>query len=267
MRFMLMMKSNAKVEAGAPPSAELLAAMGKLNDEMAREGVLLGGEGLAPSAKGIRVRMSGDRFTIVDGPFPGSEALVAGYWLIQAPSKDEAIAWAQRVPGATDAEQEIEVRTLYEMGDLPVDAAEQPDGWREKEQQFRDAPAPPARKRGATRYLFMLKSDALAESGTPPDPKIMAVMGDLMDELVKAGALLGGEGLKPTATGARVRGAAGKRRVTDGPFTETKEMIAGYLMAQLATREEAIALAKRWLVIHVAAPGLTAGEIEIREML
>src|SRR5215471_4035119 len=150
MRFVMLIKSDAKAEAGILPDEKLLAEMGKLNQEMVEAGVMLGGEGLQPSAKGVRVRLAGQKITVTDGPFAEAKELIAGFWLIQAKSLAEAIGWAKRVPSPpadpgsqARAEGEIEIRPLYEMSDFPVDPAEKPGGWREQEQRFRDATEPP----------------------------------------------------------------------------------------------------------------------------
>ena len=111
MRFMIMVKADDQSEAGVLPSEELLAAMGRYNEELVRAGVLLAGEGLHPTSKGARVRFSGGRSTVIDGPFTEAKELIAGFWLIQAKSLQEAIEWAQRIPGggSTDPADAFEV--------------------------------------------------------------------------------------------------------------------------------------------------------------
>jgi hypothetical protein len=115
---MLMVKANADSEAGAPPSTEMLTEMGKYNEELVKAGVLLGGEGLHPSAKGARVRFSGTDRTVVDGPFAEAKELVAGFWIIDVKSKDEAIEWVKRCPNPTGEESEIEIRQVVEIEDF-----------------------------------------------------------------------------------------------------------------------------------------------------
>ena len=114
--------------------------------------------------------------------------------------------------------------------------------------------------------MVMLKSDRRTESDDLPDEKTLSAMGALMDELAQSGALLSGEGLRPTSRGARVRRSGEKRTVIDGPFTETKEMIAGYSMIQAKSKQEAIAFARRWLPIHLEGSGVDEAEIEIRQL-
>lgn len=118
MRFMAMVKASAESEAGAMPGAQLLAEMGKFNEELVRAGVLLAGEGLQPSSKGARVRFSGSRRTVVDGPFPETKELVAGFWLLQVKSKEEAIEWIKRCPNPMPGESEIEIRQVFEAEDF-----------------------------------------------------------------------------------------------------------------------------------------------------
>ncbi len=118
MRFMMIVKASKESEAGVMPSEELLAAMGKYNEELAKAGALLAGEGLHPSSRGARVRFSGAKRTVVEGPFAPPEELIAGFWLIQAGSLDEAIAWAKRCPNPMAGESEIEIRQVFEAEDF-----------------------------------------------------------------------------------------------------------------------------------------------------
>ncbi len=118
MRFMIIVKATADSEAGKMPSDELLVAMGKYNEELAEAGVLLAMDGLHPSSKGARVRFSGASRTVVDGPFAETKELVAGFWLIQARSKEEAIEWVKRCPNPMPGDSEIEIRQVYELSDF-----------------------------------------------------------------------------------------------------------------------------------------------------
>ena len=119
MRFMIMVKASKDSEAGKMPSQELLAAMGKYNEELVKAGIMLGGEGLQPSSKGARVRFSGERRSVIDGPFAETKELVAGYWLWQVKSKAEAIEWVKRCPNPMPGtEAEIEIRQVFESEDF-----------------------------------------------------------------------------------------------------------------------------------------------------
>jgi hypothetical protein len=119
MRFMVMVKATPKSEAGELPDEKLLADMGKFNEELVAAGIMLAGEGLHPSSKGVRVRFSGDKRTVIDGPFTETKELVAGYWLWQVKSKEEAIEWVKRCPNPMPGEDsEIEIRQIYEAEDF-----------------------------------------------------------------------------------------------------------------------------------------------------
>jgi len=118
MRFMVMVKADKNTEAGALPDEKLLTAMGKYNEELVKAGVMQAGEGLQPSSKGARVKFSGDKRTVTNGPFPESKDLVAGFWIFQVKSKDEAIEWVKRCPNPTGAEGEIEIRQIFEAEDF-----------------------------------------------------------------------------------------------------------------------------------------------------
>jgi len=118
MRFMIMVKADKNTEAGVLPSEELLTEMGRYNEELVKAGVLLAGEGLHPSSKGARVRFSGGKRTVIDGPFTEAKELIAGFWLIQVKSKEEAIEWVMRCPNPLDGESEIEIRQVFEAEDF-----------------------------------------------------------------------------------------------------------------------------------------------------
>ncbi len=118
MRFMVIIKADKNTESGALPDEKILTEMGKFNEELVKAGVMLAGEGLHPSSKGARVRFSGDKRTVVDGPFAETKELIAGYWLWQVKSKEEAIEWVKRCPNPTGAESEIEIRQVFEAEDF-----------------------------------------------------------------------------------------------------------------------------------------------------
>ena len=118
MRFMILVKATTDSEAGLMPSEEMLAAMGRYNEELVKAGIMLAGEGLQPSSKGARVRFSGDKRTVIDGPFTETKELVAGYWLWQVKSKEEAIEWVKRCPNPMPGESEIEIRQVFEAEDF-----------------------------------------------------------------------------------------------------------------------------------------------------
>src|SRR5437588_9032635 len=122
MKFMLLLKADANTEAGKMPDEKVLLAMGKYNEELIKAGVLLDADGLQPTSKGARVRFAGGKTTVIDGPFADSKELLAGFWMIQVKSKDEAIEWAKRVPFDPDGASatsggygEIEIRQVFEV--------------------------------------------------------------------------------------------------------------------------------------------------------
>ena len=136
MRFMAIVRANKDSEAGVLPSKELLAAMGRFNEEMVKAGVLLAGEGLQASSKGARVKFSGTKRTVTDGPFAETKELIAGFWLLQVKSKEEAIEWIKRSPAPFEGESEIEIRQVFEASDFPAEIF--PVEEAEREQSLRD---------------------------------------------------------------------------------------------------------------------------------
>ena len=118
MRFMILVKATKDSEAGVMPSEKLLTEMGKFNEELAKAGVMLAGEGLQPSSKGARIRFSGAQRTVIDGPFAETKELIAGYWLWQCKSKEEAIEWIKRCPNPYNEDGEVEIRQLFEAEDF-----------------------------------------------------------------------------------------------------------------------------------------------------
>jgi hypothetical protein len=134
MRVMVIVKATPESEAGAMPSTELLAAMGRYNEELVKAGVMLAGEGLQPSSKGKRVRFAGTRRTVIDGPFAESKELIAGFWLWQVRSMDEAVEWARRCPNPMEGGGELEIRQVFEAEDF---GAEFTPELREQEERLR----------------------------------------------------------------------------------------------------------------------------------
>ncbi|ARS48143.1 dehydrogenase [Ectopseudomonas mendocina] len=134
MRFMVMVKATADSEAGVMPSEELLAAMGRYNEELAEAGVMLAGEGLQPSSKGARVWFSGSQRTVIDGPFMETKELVAGFWIFQVASLEECIEWVKRCPNPMPGDSDIEIRQIFEAEDF---GAEFTPELREQEERIR----------------------------------------------------------------------------------------------------------------------------------
>jgi hypothetical protein len=135
MRFMILVKADKNTEAGVLPDEKLLTEMGKYNEELVKAGVLLAAEGLQPSSKGARVQFSGEKRTVTDGPFTEAKELIAGFWLWQVKSKEEAIEWVKRCPNPTGTEAEIEIRQVFEAEDF---GAELTPELREAEERMRE---------------------------------------------------------------------------------------------------------------------------------
>jgi len=134
MRFMVIVKATKDTEAGALPDQKILAEMGKFNEELVKAGVMLAGEGLQPTSKGARVRFSGSKRTVIDGPFTESKELIAGFWLWQVKSLEEAIEWVKRCPNPHPGESEIEIRQVFEASDFGVEFTPE---LREQEERLR----------------------------------------------------------------------------------------------------------------------------------
>jgi len=143
MRFMVIVKATKDSEAGVMPEQKLLEAMGKYNEELVKAGVMLAGEGLHPSSKGARVRFSGDKRTVIDGPFTETKELIAGFWLFQVKSLEEAIEWVKRAPNPHPGESEIEIRQVFEAEDF---GAELTPELRAQEERIREQAAAAAKR-------------------------------------------------------------------------------------------------------------------------
>ncbi len=225
MKIVTMHKQSAALESGVA-DPKVFEAVGALFGEVGSK--LLGGEGLRPSATRARVSASG---RVERGPYTGRRELIAGFCLFSAPSLDGAIDVSGRIAKALGDDGEVEVGPVTEMWDL---GATKPD------------PLPPPR------FLALAKSDAKSEAGAAFLPRIAAPL----DELKRAGALLGAEGLAPGRESKRMRHRRAERTVIDGPFVETKELIAGYAVLEVSSWDEALSISDRF------AKAL-GGEIEI----
>ncbi len=118
MRFLILVKASKDSEAGVLPDERLFTEMGQFNEELVKAGVLLAAEGLQPSSKGARVKFSGDKRTVIDGPFAETKELIAGFWIWQVKSREEAIEWVKRIPNPTGDDGEVEIRQVFEADDL-----------------------------------------------------------------------------------------------------------------------------------------------------
>lgn len=219
MRVMMMHRTAPHWEAGAIPSPELCARVGKLLGEMAAQGLLLGGEGLRASSQGARLRFSGGRRTVTPGPFGASNALPAGFVILRVGSLDDAIDWATRY-GRALGDVELDVRPVTEAWDIGM--APRPEGL------------------ATRRYMVMHKAEPA------PGPARKPERARVLEEMTRAGVLLAAEELEPVAKGARLESAGGARTIVDGPFAESKELVAGYVMLKVDSLREAVEWAPRY---------------------
>jgi len=232
MRFMVMHKVDAQMEAGTPPDERIIREMGEMVQGEIRAGVFKDGAGLHRSAQRVRLAFDGGKRTIVRGPYQGSNELLASFAMIKAKSLDDAIEIATRVAEVA-GDREIEIGPVVEPWDIGMMAR----------------PAHPP-----LRFLLLRKADRAFESGAPQPAGLAA----LLDELKRDDVLLSSATLLPSSTGARSRRAGGKRTWTDGPFTESKELVAGYSIVELPSLEYAKTWADRYGEI------LVDNEIDIR---
>jgi hypothetical protein len=262
MRFIVLARGCKDFEADVLPNEKILARMANYFGELVKAGVVVAGGPLEPSSKGARVRCASGKAAVIDGPFPETGEQVGGFFLIEANSKDEAIEWARRMPVE---EGEVEVRPLFQLPEFPDAPAGKSGGGRPEEQQLRATPLP--RKPGTVCYIALVKADKATEAGILPDQEFISAMGKFLEAGAKSGVVLSADGLQPTSKGARVRYSGSKRTVIDGPFAETKELIAGFVILQFASRAEAIDWAERF--VQVDAPGRLGREsqCEIRPLL
>lgn len=225
MRYLMMHRTNSHWEAGARPSTGLIAAMGQLLGKMAQNGVFLAGEGLRASSLGVRLQYRGGQRTVTRGPFPGGNELIAGFMILRLSTIDDAVEWASRFAEIV-GDVEIDIRPVTEPWDLGM--CNRPDGLT------------------TTRFMAMHKADGRSEAGVPRTPQQTAAMQRLLAEMKQAGVLLAVEELQPSSRGVRIRFTGTTRTVTDGPFTESKELIAGFIMLQCDSREDAMAWAPQF---------------------
>ncbi len=238
MRFMIMHKMTAEMEKGGKPDQAIIDGVGKLIGEGVKNGAFVSGEGLKPSSERTHIAYRDGKRTITDGPFAETKELIAGFALMRVKSKEEAISWCDRF-AALIGDVELFLGPVVEPWDLGMVPR----------------PANPP-----LRYLSMHKMDETAESDTPPDPVLMQRMGALVEEMTKAGVLQSTGSLTSTKHGARIHYGSGKPMVVDGPFTESKELIAGYAILELPSKAAAIEWATRFGEV------VKVDEVEIRQI-
>jgi hypothetical protein len=240
MRFMIMHKVDAKMEAGSPPEPRIIEHMGALVQESLKNGTFITGAGLHRSAKRVRVQRDGGSCTVQQGPYAGENELLASYAMIKAPSLEAALPHVQAFLLAGES-SELEVGPVVEPWDLGV------------------VPKPPGDL--PVQLLLLSKSDSELEHAGASPQKRAAALGVLAASLGDHGAILGSGALAPSSKAKRSAPSAGKRTWIDGPFAESKELIAGFSVLERASLAEALAWADRYGAI------LTDSEIDVRELL
>jgi len=239
MRYIIIHKTNPHWESGAVPSKELIARVGALIGEMAKSKVFVAGEGLRASSEGVRLRFSGGARTITKGPFPGEHELPAGFAILRTGSLDEAVEWATR-QAATLGDVEMDIRPINEPWDVGIC----------------EAPSDLTKRR----WMVLRKATAATESGESPSASQRAAMSRLVDESTRSGLHVASESLRPSARGRRYKNSTEGRRVIDGPFTETKELIAGYCIVNANSLEDACRWAEKYIDV------VETDEVDVREL-
>jgi hypothetical protein len=235
---MIMHKMTKEMEKGLPPDAAVMEGVGRLMGEAMSAKVFVSGEGLKPSSERVHIAYDNGKRTITDGPFTEAKELTAGFALLRVRSKAEAIACCDKF-AAVVGNVELFLGPVVENWDLGI------------------APKP---ENAPLRFLSMHQHNERTDNDVPPDPELMAKMGALIDEMTKAGVLEATGGLASTKQGARIRFEGGKHTVIDGPFAESKEMIAGYAIFDLPSKAEAIDWAVRF------GNAVKVDEVDIRQM-
>jgi hypothetical protein len=240
MLFIVMHKINAEIAAGGPPREDLVRDMGQLIGGTIAAGKMHDGDGLLGAETRVRLRWNGGQRSVVKGPYKGDNELVSSFVKLKVNTIDEAVQWASRF-GETIQANEVEVGPITEAWDIGV--APRPEG-----------PVP-------LRVLVLHKADRNTEAGKPLAPEVQMKLGTLVDEMKVAGVFLGFETLTPSAKATRLQRASGKSTWTDGPFAESKELISGYTILKVDSKQEAIDWAQRYAAI------LGDIEVDVREVV
>jgi hypothetical protein len=255
MKYMIIRRADAftENENGPQPSAQLLEAMGAYHEKMHADGILRAAEGLHPSIKGARLKISKGKVEVIDGPFAECKELIGGFSMVELSSKQEAIDLVKRWP-RLDGDVTLEIREVGCVGGCPgIDA---------EAAAVEAAKAAPALAPNARRYMVLLRSNSFSETDAIPDTKTMEALMAFNQVGVREGRIQAGEGLRASALGTRVAFEGGKISVIDGPFTEVKELIAGFWLIRANSLRDAIEWAKR-----VPYPTAIDGEVEVEVRL
>jgi hypothetical protein len=240
MRFIIMHKTNSHWESGAIPSPELIARVGTLLGELAKARVLLGAEGLRATSEGVRLRFSAGSRTVIKGPFEGNNELAAGFSILRARSLDDAIEWATR-QAAVLGDVEIDIRPVTEPWDIGM------------------VTAPP--DVSARRYMILRKATPSTESGVAPSSAQPAELARLIDDTTRSGVHIVTETMRPSKRGRRYTNSRDGVTIYDGPFIESKELIAGYVVVSAVSLEDA----GKWAMQYLNA--VDADEVDLRELV
>jgi hypothetical protein len=208
---------------------------------------LLGAERLDPDEVAT-ISATGDEPAVIERAGSTLRAL----WRLEVPSREIAVELARGAPGEVGT---LEIREAFVPADFGAPADAPPP------------PPPPPLKSGMSRYIAFIRQDAIAEASEMPKPESLAMMDEYCDRLVASGTMLDGQGLKPSAKGTRVRRMAKQRFIVDGPFTESKELVGGYMIVQARSLDEAVDLVRPWLRIHRVGQRAASSAIEVRRLL
>lgn len=239
MKFMVMHKSDEKMEREVMPGPELIAAVGALVQGARADGTLVDGAGLRSSARRARLTFPGGERRVERGPYAGANELLSGLAKLKVKSMDEAVEWATRLARAM-GDVETEVGTVTEPWDLGV--MPKPAG---------DVPL---------NVLALYKSTPATEAGAAPAAEVVAAVNAVVEEAKAAGVLGATHALAPSRKGARITGSQGARRIVDGPFAESKELVAGYMIMEFASKADAVAFGVEY------ADTVGAREVDVREV-
>ena len=239
MRFIIMHKTNPRWEAGEVPSPQLIAKVGALLGDLAQKGVLESGEGLRASAQGVRLRFIEGTRTVTPGPFTGENELPAGFTILRTGLMDEAVEFASRQAAAL-GDVEIDVRPVTEAWDIGM--APKPDTVTTR------------------RFMAVRKATAATEAGAAPTLAQRAALAGIEEDGRRKGMVLAAEGIRPSRLGRRYKNTSDGVRALDGPFTESKELIAGYVIVKADSLDDAGRMAERYRDV------VEAGEVDVREL-
>jgi hypothetical protein len=239
MRFIIMHKTNAHWESGAKPSADLIARVRTLLGELAKKQMLIAGEGLGPSADGVRVKVARGRRTVIKGPLAGENELPSGFHILRVRSEDEAVESATRQADVL-GDAEFDIRPVSEPWDIGL------------------SPRPP--EVTTRRYMILRKATASDEAGATPTMAQRAQLSRLIDEAIRARVHVAAETMRPSARGRRYKNSVDGISVFDGPFVESKELLGGYVIVSAASIDAAGQIAHRYI------DTVGAAEVDLREL-